>query len=125
MIALLEKQKSARGLTYFASIGMAQQKMFSPQKWLHLIVMLGAKLRSTCVKEKSHKIKGSVNSFTTQLCPHQHFCHKESHLKFMTFGTESVQRHRQLRLCGVCIHVSRNQCYILQVLPFSYNRVSF
>ena len=36
------------GLTYFASIGMAQQKMYSPQKWLHSIVMLGAELRSTC-----------------------------------------------------------------------------
>ena len=27
---------------------MAQQKMYSPQKWVHSIVMLGAKLRSTC-----------------------------------------------------------------------------
>ena len=47
MVALLEKQKSARGLT-FRLQGMAQQKIYSPQKWLHWIVMLGAKLRSTC-----------------------------------------------------------------------------
>ena len=28
---------------------MAQQKMYSPQKWVHSIVMLGAKLHSTCI----------------------------------------------------------------------------
>ena len=50
IVALLEKQKSARGLTYFASIGMVHQKMYSPQKWLHSVVMPGAKLRSTCLK---------------------------------------------------------------------------
>ena len=31
---------------------MAQQKMYSPQKWVHSIVMLGVKLRSTCSNEK-------------------------------------------------------------------------
>ena len=28
---------------------MAQQKMYSPQKWARSIVMLGAKLHSTCL----------------------------------------------------------------------------
>ena len=49
---LVLKQKSARGLTYFASIGMAQQEMYSPQKWVHSIVMPGDKLRSTCILHK-------------------------------------------------------------------------
>ena len=31
---------------------MAQQKMYSPQKWARSIVMLGAKLRSTCCSQQ-------------------------------------------------------------------------
>ena len=48
---------------------MAQQKMYSPQKWAHSIVMLGTKLRSTC----SVKISQSLLQFSRKglgyFCP--------------------------------------------------------
>ena len=42
---------------------MAQQKMYSPQKWVHSIVMLGAKLRSTCLSKRLHlcDVRNSVS----------------------------------------------------------------
>ena len=77
------------------------------------------------VREKIHKIKGNFNSFTTQLFPHQHFYHTESHLKFMTFSMESVvQRHQQLKLCSVCIHASRYQSRDNRIVAIKYKEIS-
>ena len=47
---------------------MAQQKMYSPQKWAHLKVnMLGAKLRSTCVITTKHNNNVYVSFVCTQI----------------------------------------------------------
>ena len=49
---------------------MAQQKMYFPQKWVHSIVMLGAKLRSTCSFSKNLHVvpsqKSSVIGFSSK-----------------------------------------------------------
>ena len=57
-VAYFIKSLSARELPYWMQsvrgghFAWPSRKSIPQQKWVHLIVMLGAKLRSTCLKEK-------------------------------------------------------------------------